>query len=310
MVLSSIADLLPRPHATGIDVPFRAVGRGGCSFSDDLGLFGGDRLGVRVRITDAEPRWLVDFRDCATPRGTPTFGLTEAHARTATAIAFGHALDLDGPVAESRVELLTDAETWIGGAAAPDPAAIAFGMARVFDAVVGALANAWPGTVGAGSCSLGAIVGLGPTPSLVEVVAGGGGATPRQPGTDRWPGPILPTTSIDDPPRWLTIRRATRTDSGGVGARRGGAGVVVQLQVREPVPAFVAIDRIDNPPHGVDRAGPGLGARLRVELLGGGALAVRPWTRFELPAHATLVVETCGGAGHGFPGYGDIEWDG
>ena len=311
MALPSIADHLPMPGAAGVEAPFRPVGRGGCSFSDDLGLFGGDRLGVRVRVTDADPGWVIDFRDSAPPKGTPSFGLTDGQARTATAIAFGYALGLEGPLDENRFELLTDPETWIGGPAAPEPAAIAFGMARVFDAIVGALANAWPGTVGAGSCSLGAIVGIGrATTSLVEVVAGGGGATPRQTGTDAWPGPILPTLAIDPPPSWLTIRRSTRSGSGGVGARAGGAGVVARFEVREPAEAFVAIDRIDNPPHGVDRAGPGLGARMRVELLGGGALAVRPWVRFELPAHATLVIETSGGAGHGFPGYGDIEWDG
>lgn len=310
MSLSSVADHLPRP-GSGLDAVFRTVGRGGCSFSDDLGLFGGDRLGVRVRITDADDKWVVDFRDCAAPKGTPVFGLTADHARTAAALAFGYALGLDGAVAEDRLEVLTDADTWVGGDASPDPAAVAFGMSRTFDAVVGALANAWPGTVGAGSCSLGAIVGIGRhEPSLIEVLAGGGGATPKAPGIDGWTGPILPALTIDEPPAWLRIRHGPRSDSGGVGARAGGTGVVAKYEVREPAEAFVAIDRLDNPPHGVDRAGPGLGARVRVELLSGGALAVRPWARFELPAHATLVVETCGGAGHGFPGYGEIEWDG
>jgi N-methylhydantoinase B/oxoprolinase/acetone carboxylase alpha subunit len=287
------------------------VGRGGCSFSDDLALFGGTRLAVRVQITDLDHGWLVDLRDCAEPSGTPRFRLGQAQAHVAVAIAIGHALGQAGPVDPRAVELLTDPDTWVGGHEPEDPVVAAFGMARLFDAVVGALANAWPGTVGAGSCTLGAVVGIGrATPSMIEVLPGGEGATPTRPGRDAWSGPILPAAYLASPPEWLRATSEARDGSGGVGARAGGRGLVRRYTVQAPAEAFVAIDRVDNPPHGIDRAGPPTGSRLRIELPGGGAVAVRPWSRFELPPRSTLVVETCGGAGHGFPGWGDIDWDG
>jgi len=34
-----------------------------------------------------------------------------------------------------------------------------------------------------------------------------------------------------------------------------------------------------------------------------------PWSAFDLFVGDELRVETCGGAGHGFPGYGEIEFD-
>ena len=36
---------------------------------------------------------------------------------------------------------------------------------------------------------------------------------------------------------------------------------------------------------------------------------IDPWSPVALPPGARLDIHTCGGAGWGFPGYGDIEWD-
>lgn len=288
-----------------------SVGAGGCSFSDDLSLPPtGRRLSVRVRVTDRERGgFTLDFRDSGAPAGPPTFALGEASTSIAAALAFGRALGYAGPISAARLSILTDPDTWIGGEDAPDPAVLAFGMSRVFDAVSGALANAWPGRVGAGSCSLGAIVVLQSEGELVvEVLPGGEGATPTRDGETAWSGPILATHLTDPAPPWLSITRARREGSGGVGARRGGDGLRVGYRVTRPAVAHVAIDRIDNPPHGIDRAGPPVGARLRLQH-GGEALAVRPWAPSQLRAGSTLVVETSGGAGHGFPGWGDIDWD-
>ena len=294
----------------GLHLP---VGRGGCSFSDDLQRpAGGGRIAVRVRITDrGSDGWTIDFRDSDPPEGSPAFSLSETSAVAAAAIAFGAALGEGGPIATSRLSVKLDDATWIGRGDAGDPAVVAFGMARVFDAVSGALANAWPGRVGAGSCSLGAIVAIeSEGERVLEVLPGGEGATPRGPGRDAWSGPIVATRLLEAPPRWLAIDHALREGSGGVGARQGGAGIRRAYRPARDAIARVAIDRLDNPPHGIDRAGPPVGARLGLSRAGQGIAAVRPWASVELPRGSTLVVETCGGAGHGFPGYGEIEWDG
>ena len=72
--------------------------------------------------------------------------------------------------------------------------------------------------------------------------------------------------------------------------------------------ARVAIDRITNPPHGIDRAGPPQPAELWLEPPDGEARRIPAWTDVALPSGATLVVRTAGGAGHGFPGWG-VDWD-
>lgn len=313
MVFGALRAWLPAVPATAGNLATVAVGRGGCSFSDDLVLpAGAGRIAVRARITDRDGGgWIVDLRDSDPPRGTPAFALGVESATTATAIAFGAALGHDAPVPTSSLDLLVDDETWIGAKDADDPAVVAFGMARVFDAVSGALANAWPGRVGAGACSLGAVVSIDSEgEGVLEVLPGGEGATPDRAGRDAWSGPIVATRTCEAPPTWLAIEHALREGSGGVGARKGGEGVRRTYRVAREAVARVAIDRLDNPPHGIDRAGPPTGARLSLRLAGGGAVAVRPWARVELPRGSTLVVETCGGAGHGFPGWGDIEWDG
>lgn len=300
----------PPPAGASVHVP---VGRGGCSFSDDLQRpAGGGRIAVRVRITDRDhDGWTLDFRDSDSPGGSPAFSLSEASAITAAAIAFGAALGEPNPIATSRLSVEIDESTWIGSGDAQDPAVVAFGLARVFDAVSGALANAWPGRVGAGSCSLGAIVAIeSDGERVLEVLPGGEGATPRAPGRDAWSGPIVATRLCDSPPAWLAIEHALREGSGGVGARRGGEGIRRAYRVARHAIARVAIDRLDNPPHGIDRAGPPVGARLGVRLPGGEIVAARPWARVELRKGSTLIVETSGGAGHGFPGYGEIEWSG
>lgn len=307
--------------------PWPKVGRGGASFSDDLALPGVGRLGVRVRITDrVGGGYVVDLRDSDTLDPTGRFALARERTQTACLLALGHALG--EPAAQGwqgRIELLTEPGTWVDADDLPcDPVAIAFGMARTFDAVLGALGNAWPGRVGAGSCSLGAVVELRglaepddtDLPSagdvlLVEVLPGGEGGRPDRTGKPAWPGPILPSTWHLAPSlEAVTLEGHLREGSGGDGKHRGGDGVIRRYHAHRPLVASLAFDRVRNPPHGIDRAGPPLGTEAWLHLPGADRpRAVEPWTTIELPAGSRLEILTCGGAGWGFPGYGDIEWD-
>lgn len=317
MTFAALRDLLPvlssTPDEVG-DEPWPRIGRGGVSFSDDLRLGDGARLGVRVRVTDRDDSGLtIDLRDSdADPSGH--YGLGVDRARTACLLALGDALALPPHAGwRERVELLTEGDTWLGGTDSSDAAAIALGMARVYDAVLGALANAWPGRVGAGSCSLGAVVELRRDDEvlLTDVLPGGEGGRPDRPGASAWAGPVLPTRWPDVPSvDGVTIEGSIRDGSGGGGKRDGGHGVTRSYLVDRPLHARLAFDRVANPPHGIDRAGPPLGTEVRLHLPDvDRPQTVEPWAIVELPAGSRLVVHTCGGAGWGFPGYGDIEWD-
>jgi N-methylhydantoinase B/oxoprolinase/acetone carboxylase alpha subunit len=296
--------------------PWPKVGRGGASFSDDLARPDGGRLGVRVRITDHDGGgYCIDLRDSDELDASGRFALARDRTLTACLLALGHALgEAPNRAWIERVELLTDPGTWVDADDHRcDPAAIAMGMARTFDAVLGALGNAWPGRVGAGSCSLGAVVELrsGNEVLFTEVLPGGEGCRPDRPGASAWPGPILASTwddtaTIED----LTLEGTLREGSGGSGKRSGGNGVIRRYHVHRPMLASLAFDRVRNPPHGIDRAGPPLGTEVWLHLPDTDRPhAVDPWSTIELPPGSRLEVLTCGGAGWGFPGYGDIDWD-
>jgi 5-oxoprolinase (ATP-hydrolysing) len=108
----------------------------------------------------------------------------------------------------------------------------------------------------------------------------------------------------------VVVHHAARPESGGGGARCGGDGVVARYEFAAPMRVRVALDRITNPPHGLDRAGPPLCSELtRIDRLGA-SHRIAPWQTHSLGAGEAIEVRTAGGAGHGFPGWGiEFEWE-
>ncbi len=303
-----------RDDTTAPDIALPGVGL--APFSDDLELPGKGRLAIRLVVRDDAPgTYVLDFRDSDRPRGPDAarFVVSPERVRTACTLAIAHALDTPATRAlAARLSIACAPDSFVGGAPeSSDPVGAAFTMARVWDTVQGALAHAWPRRVGAGSCSLGAIVTLHDGElTWIEVLPGGEGARPDRPGASAWPGPIVPPRTLTDGegPEGLVLSTARRDDSGGGGARRGGDGLVRTYRCTRPLRIEVAIDRRTNPPHGIDRAGPPLGSEVFVERPGEPRRPVTPWRPFTLQPDETLVVATCGGAGHGFPGWG-VDWD-
>jgi len=318
------------------EAPLPRLGALGASFSDDIILapavgdrdpatvrtptaFGDDiptgrALVVRVRVTDhAERGYTFDYRDSdAAVVGSPQIALGPEAVADATARALCHALGLeavtDAVRDACRIELAPN--SWVGSEPHDTSApCVAFARARVFDAALGALGNAWPSRVGAGSCSLGAIVQLrAPGHDAVnETLPGGEGATPSRAGRDAWPGP-LGATLVATTAAWVQATQSVREGSGGLGARHGGRGIERQYTVTRDAEAYVALDRISNPPHGIARAGPPQPAELWLALPGEALQRVPAWVTHAMPSGSTLVVKTAGGAGHGFPGWG-VDWD-
>ncbi len=278
------------------------------SFGDDIPT--GSRLAVRLRLTSEGGRLLFDFADSDAVRdGPPAMRLAEAQVERATLAAINTVLGrpADDVEAQAMFEALAEPDTWVGAGASDDAMIAAFGMARVYDAALGAMANAWPSKVGAGSCTLGAYVTMQSGDSeLSEVLEGGEGATPTRDGASRWAGPLTDPRRASVP--WCEATEEIRQRSGGVGARNGGNGIRRSYTVSREATVSVGIDRITNPPHGIDRAGPPQPAGLWITRPGDEARRVAPWISHELRAGSTLTIETCGGAGHGFPGWG-VDWD-
>lgn len=298
---------LPCAEAALASLPAARLG----SFGDDITLPSGQRLRVRAVAKGSPDRLTLDFRDSDLLDPGDGFGLDGEDLQLVAVLALCHAL---GEPADrrwlERLELLSSPASWVGGAASSDPGRRAFGLARTFDAVLGALAYSWPARVGAGSNTVGAVVELRHGADVVcEAIPGGEGATPARRGRSSWTSPVLGTLSTAGFFPWLSLTQRGRNGSGGGGARPGGDGVERTYTVTRDVEAIFGFDRIRNPPHGIDRAGPPLPARVLLERLGRDPEPIAPWTPISIPAGASVRVETAGGAGHGFGGYGDIEFD-
>lgn len=288
--------------------PNPATLRGPTVFGDDVPT--GRRLCVRARLTPDGSQLHFDYRDSdAVTDVCPNIRTSVRQTQLATLAAVNRVMDRGAAdrQGESRFFVTTESSSWVGAGEADDPMLAAFGMARVYDAALGAMANAWPSRVGAGSCSLGAIVSLRcGEQEIYEVLEGGEGATPTRAGVAKWPCPLSLPCRGSAP--WLSTEESTQAETGGLGARRGGDGIQRAYAVTQDATLTVAIDRVTNPPHGIDRAGPPQPAEFWIRPPNGHPRRGTPWVRHELLAGSTVVVKTAGGAGHGFPGWG-VDWD-
>lgn len=138
---------------------------------------------------------------------------------------------------------------------------------------------------------------------------GGTGARPGKDGlsTTAFPSGVRTTpTEVNEVTTPLVVwRREYRVDSGGAGTHRGGLGQTIEIGHVDGEPFVVSkmFDRIHHPALGRD--GGGDGAPGRVHLHDGTEL--RGKGRDVVPAGATLVMETPGGAGIGDPRARDRE---
>ena len=120
-------------------------------------------------------------------------------------------------------------------------------MFRVFDAILGALAQALPGRINAAGSSQGSILLVAvpdpetarPKVSVVQPLAGGSGGRPMKDGLDGVDVAMgylknVPTESVEQEVPVLVRRYALRDDSAGPGYYRGGVGVELELTVFPP----------------------------------------------------------------------------
>ena len=92
------------------------------------------------------------------------------------------------------------------------------------------------------------------------------------------------------------VRHAIRRGSGGAGRRRGGDGIVRELEALAPMSYALITERRRHAPPGADGGRPGARGR---NLLNGAELAAK--ASGELAAGDRLAIETPGGGGFGAP---------
>ncbi|HYE15703.1 MAG TPA: hydantoinase B/oxoprolinase family protein, partial [Pyrinomonadaceae bacterium] len=209
------------------------------------------------------------------------------------------------------IELIAPRGTVVNAA---HPAPVAGGNVetsqRIVDVLFKALAEALPARVPAasqGTMNNLTVGGFDPRTgsefAYYETVAGGMGARPSADGVSGVHTHM--TNSLNTPAEALEYAYPLRVrayrlrkGSGGRGARRGGDGVVREIETIVPARMSLLSDRRELRPYGLAGGGAGLPGRT-VIISGGRSRAVGSKGSWELRAGDRVRVETPGGGGHG-----------
>ncbi len=137
-----------------------------------------------------------------------------------------------------------------------------------------------------------------------ETICGGAGAGPEFDGASAVH-THMTNSRLTDPEilEWrypVRVRRfEIRAGSGGRGARRGGDGVVREIEFLEPMHAAILSNRRRVPPFGLAGGGAGACGKNYVIRLGGAVEPLAATASVELVAGDRFVIETPGGGGYG-----------
>ena len=160
------------------------------------------------------------------------------------------------------------------------------------------------------ACSSGTMVNLtiggrGPGAfTSYETLPGGAGAGATRAGASALQTHMTNTrnTPIEDAERrWpIVVHRLTvRRGSGGRGRRRGGDGLIKEIEVREPAAVSLFAERAQSRPRGSRGGGAGQGLRVAVVGADGRRRKIAEKSSHELETGMRVIVETPGGGGHG-----------
>jgi N-methylhydantoinase B len=280
---------------------------------DDDGL-GGVDLMIALDLTIRGRRATLDFRR-TDDQARGSVNANDAITRSAVLYAFQCLIEDDLPPNEGMARPLRILLRR-GSLLDPRPgAAVAAGNVetsqRLVDVLFGALAGAAPGRVPAASqgtmnnLAIGSTAGSKPF-SYYETTGGGAGATRELDGASGIQ--VHMTNTLNTPIEALEHAyplKVTRTHivagSGGAGARRGGDGLVREIEVLVDARISVLSDRRRRGPYGL--AGGGAGEPGKNWIVRGGRRFARPGKFSEELARGDRVgFQTPGGGGYGTPG--------
>jgi N-methylhydantoinase B len=280
---------------------------------DDDGAGGGPvRIAVEIAVEGERAR--VDFAGSSPQRGGPVNAVASI---TLSAVYYVFRTLVEGDVPASAgildpIEVVAPEGTVVN---ALPPAPVAGGNVetsqRIVDTLYRALAAALPDRIPAasqGTMNNLTIGGVDPRTgrqfSYYETVGGGMGARPDADGLDAVHTHM--TNSLNTPVEALeyayplrVVRYGVRRESGGLGRRRGGDGIVREVELLTDARVSILSDRRVGTPYGL--AGGGDGARgANVLVRAGGTEEALPGVcSLELRAGDRVRIETPGGGGHG-----------
>ena len=274
---------------------------------DDDGA-GTERIAIRAKISIETDRAIVDLRDSA-PQAPGCINCPASVTRSAVYYCFACLLDEQVPFNAGcfrNIQVLTMPGTVVDAVA---PAAVVAGNTetsqRIVDVVFGALAKALPHRIPAASCGTMSSVALGAQGwTYYETIAGGSGAGPGFDGASAVQCHM--TNTLNTPAEALEmqyplrVRRFERaTNTGGAGRRRGGDGIVREIEALADCEGTLLTDRRLSRPYGLaggEAAVPGANCVVSAE---GSVRPLPAKARFTLARGHLLRIQTPGGGGWG-----------
>jgi len=280
-------------------------------FIEDDG-YGRKDIAIRVKLRVKDAQVEVDFSE-SDPQTEGPMNAVRAITLSATYYAFRCLLPEDAPTNEGcfkPIDVITRKGSILD---ARFPAPVAGGNVetsqRIVDVVLGALSKALPELIPAASQGTMNNVAIGGTdPSTgekftyYETIGGGMGAWSEGDGESAVHSHMTntmntPVEALEHAYPFLVREYSVRRGSGGQGIRRGGDGIVREIEFLSDVEVTVLSERRRIPPYGLFGAQPGeVGRNLvvrhgREKLLGG---------KFSLKLHKgdRLRIETPGGGGY------------
>jgi N-methylhydantoinase B len=302
--------------ARGVTAVLRTIRPGRYTFTDQLdddGL-GHGPLTIKVAVTVKGGRATVDFAGTDAQVEGP---MNAVYSITLSAVmyAFRCLADRDLPTNAGSLAPLTVVAPEGSLVHCRYPAAVSSGNVetsqRICDALFGALAKALPARVPAASYGTMNNVLVGGTDragqpfAYYETLGGGHGAGPSWAGASGMQAHM--TNTLNTPieafehqfPMRVT-RYGLRRGSGGKGARKGGDGLVRELEMLVPANVTVIADRRITAPWGLAGGGPGrTGRNARVHAKTGRVEEMPGKFAARFAAGDRLRVESPGGGGHG-----------
>jgi N-methylhydantoinase B len=281
-------------------------------FLDNDGI-SDDAIPIRVTITITNDRAHVDFSGSASQ---VTGSINAVEAITVSAVSYVFRCLIGGDVPASAglmepIEVIAPAGTIVN---AIHPASVAGGNVetsqRIVDVLFKALAQALPNVIPAasqGTMNNLTIGGIDPRTgrefSYYETVAGGMGARPHFDGLTAVHTHM--TNSLNTPAEALEyayplrVREySIRKGSGGAGKRRGGDGVIREIETLAPARMSLLADRREHAPYGLSRGEEGKPGR-NVIVRDGLENEIRSKGSWELEPGDRVRIETPGGGGFG-----------
>jgi N-methylhydantoinase B len=275
---------------------------------------GGGEITLRVRVTVRGARAVVDFAGSAPQVAGP---VNAVEAITVSAVAYVFRCLVGAEEVPASAGLMEPIEVVVPRGSvvnAEHPASVAGGNVetsqRIVDVLFKALAQALPRSIPAasqGTMNNLTIGGVDPRSGLefayYETVAGGMGARPRSDGVGGVHTHM--TNSLNTPAEALEyayplrVRAYTlRKGSGGTGARRGGDGVVREIETLARARMSLLADRRARAPYGLEGGGDGRAGSDSI-IRDGRARKINAKGSWELEPGDRVRIETPGGGGHG-----------